>query len=93
MTNLYELIHRQVEAAPQRVAIETPDGRELTYRDLDERCARLAARLAGLGVGRGDRIAAQIEKSVTNAILYLASLRLGAVYLPLNTAYTDSELD
>ena len=93
MTNLYELIHRRVTAAPQQVAIETADGLTLTYGDLDERSARLAARLGRLGVGRGDRVAAQVEKSVTNALLYLACLRRGAVYLPLNTAYTEAELD
>jgi malonyl-CoA/methylmalonyl-CoA synthetase len=93
MTNLYELIDRRVQAAPQAVAIETLDGKPLTYAGLDQRCARLAARLAGLGVGRGDRVAAQVEKSVTNALLYLACLRQGAVYLPLNTAYTEAELD
>jgi malonyl-CoA/methylmalonyl-CoA synthetase len=93
MTNLYQLIQQQVRAAPGRVAIETPDCEALTYADLDQRCARLAGRLARLGVRRGDRLAAQIEKSVTNALLYLACLRLGAVYLPLNTAYTLDELD
>jgi malonyl-CoA/methylmalonyl-CoA synthetase len=93
MTNLYELIHRQVQAAPQQVAIERPDREPLTYADLDERSARFAGRLARLGVGRGDRVAAQLEKSVANALLYLACLRLGAVYLPLNTAYTPAELD
>ena len=93
MANLYELIQRQVRAAPGRVAIETLDGAMLTYADLDERCARLASRVARLGVGRGDRVAAQIEKSATGALLYLACLRLGAVYLPLNTAYTEGELD
>ncbi len=93
MTNLYELIHRRVQAAPQRIAIETADGGRLTYGDLDERCARLAARLARLGVGPGDRVAVQVEKSVANLLLYLACLRRGAVYLPLNTAYTLSELD
>jgi malonyl-CoA/methylmalonyl-CoA synthetase len=93
MTNLYELIHRRVQAAPQRVAIETPDGERLTYADLDERCARLATRLVRLGVGGGDRVAVQVEKTVANLLLYLACLRLGAVYLPLNTAYTLSELD
>jgi malonyl-CoA/methylmalonyl-CoA synthetase len=93
MTNLYQLIHRQVQAAPGRVAIETLDGGWLTYADLDARAARLTARLARLGVGRGDRVAAQIEKSVANALLYLACLRQGAVYLPLNTAYTEAELD
>jgi malonyl-CoA/methylmalonyl-CoA synthetase len=93
MTNLYELIDRRAHAARERVAIETLDGDRLTYGELDERCARLAARLARLGVGRGDRVAAQIEKSVANVLLYLACLRRGAVYLPLNTAYTLDELD
>jgi malonyl-CoA/methylmalonyl-CoA synthetase len=93
MTNLYELIHRRAQAASQRVAIETTDGGRLTCGELDARCARLAARLARLGVGRGDRVAAQIEKSVANVLLYLACLRRGAVYLPLNSAYTLDELD
>jgi malonyl-CoA/methylmalonyl-CoA synthetase len=93
MSNLYELIHRRVQAAPARVAIEPLDGGRLTYAGLDARSARLAARLARLGVGRGDRVAAQVEKSVMNALLYLACLRLGAVYLPLNIAYTKDELD
>ena len=93
MTNLYQLIHRQVRTAPERVVIESLDGGRLTYADLDERCARLAGRLARLGVGRGDRVAAQVEKSVANALLYLACLRRGAIYLPLNTAYRQDELD
>jgi malonyl-CoA/methylmalonyl-CoA synthetase len=93
MTNLYELIRRRARAARQRVAIETAHGDRLTYGELDLRCARLAARLDRLGIGRGDRVAAQIEKSVANVLLYLACLRRGAVYLPLNTAYTLDELD
>src|SRR5687767_10250143 len=93
MTNLYELIHRRVQAAPRRTALETADGARLTYADLDERCARLAARLARFSVGPGDRVAVQVEKSVANLLLYLACLRRGAVYLPLNTAYTLAELD
>ena len=93
MTNLYELIHRRVQAAPQRIAIEMPDGGRLTYAEVDERCARLAARLARLRVRPGDRVAVQVEKSVANLLLYLACLRRGAVYLPLNTAYTLAEID
>ena len=93
MSNLYELVQRRAQAAAERVAIETVAGGRLTYGELDQRCARLAARLARLGVGRGDRVAAQIEKSVANVLLYLACLRQGAVYLPLNTAYTLAELD
>src|SRR5918996_1108316 len=93
MSTLYELVQRRAQAAAERVAIETVAGGRLTYGELDQRCASLAARLARLGVGRGDRVAAQIEKSVANVLLYLACLRQGAVYLPLNTAYTLAELD
>ena len=65
MTNLYELIHRRVRAAPQRLAIETPDGERLTYAELDVATApawrpSLAARP---GVAPGDRVAVQVEKS------------------------------
>jgi len=64
----------------------------LSYRDLDAQSGRLAHRLVALGVRPGDRIAVQVEKSAGAVILYLASLRAGAVYLPLNTAYTPAEL-
>jgi malonyl-CoA/methylmalonyl-CoA synthetase len=52
----------------------------------------MANALASLGVKPGDRIAVQVEKSPANLVLYLASLRAGAVYLPLNTAYTLPEV-
>lgn len=49
--------------------------------------------LVACGVKPGDRVAAQVEKSVSNIVLYLANVLAGAVYLPLNTAYTLNELD
>ena len=49
--------------------------------------------LVARGVKPGDRVAAQTEKSVPALVLYLATVRAGAVYLPLNTAYTLNELD
>jgi malonyl-CoA/methylmalonyl-CoA synthetase len=73
------------------VAIET-ETRRLTYGDLDVDVARMANALRALGVRPGDRVAVQVEKSLANLLLYLATLRSGAVYLPLNTAYTPSEL-
>jgi malonyl-CoA/methylmalonyl-CoA synthetase len=73
------------------LAIET-GGRLYRYADLDRESARLANALDDLGVRPGDRVAVQVEKSATNLILYLASVRAGAVYLPLNTAYTLAEL-
>jgi malonyl-CoA/methylmalonyl-CoA synthetase len=76
---------------PGSMALEAGD-RRLTYGDLDRETARLAGALAALGVKPGDRVAVQVEKSAANLLLYLATLRAGAVYLPLNTAYTLAEL-
>ncbi|MEH6952170.1 malonyl-CoA synthase [Nitrobacter sp. NHB1] len=76
-----------------RLAIETLDGRRITYGDLIAFSGRLANVLVAHGVKPGDRVAVQVEKSVPNLALYLAAVRAGAVYLPLNTAYTLNELD
>ncbi|MCO5132480.1 MAG: malonyl-CoA synthase [Xanthobacteraceae bacterium] len=78
---------------PSRLAIETPDGKPISYGDLIARSGQIANFLAKRGVKVGDRVAVQVEKSVQNLILYLAVVRAGAVYLPLNTAYTLNELD
>jgi malonyl-CoA/methylmalonyl-CoA synthetase len=64
----------------------------ISWADLDARTARLAARLRALGAQVGDRIVVQVEKSPENVLLYLAALRAGLVYVPLNTAYTAAEL-
>jgi len=76
-----------------RLAIETLDGRRISYRDLIARTGQFANLLVARGVKAGDRVAVQAEKSVENLVLYLAVVRAGAVYLPLNTAYTLNELD
>jgi malonyl-CoA/methylmalonyl-CoA synthetase len=73
--------------------IQTHDGRQFTYGDMLDWSARLAGGLVALGVTPGDRVAVQVEKSAEALMLYIACLRAGAVYLPLNTAYTLTELD
>ena len=78
---------------PNRLAIETHQGERITYGDLIARAGQVANVLVSRGVKPGDRVAAQVEKSVPNLVLYLATVRAGAVYLPLNTAYTLNELD
>ena len=75
-----------------KVAIETPDGARHTYEDIILDSGRFANALLAAGVNPGDRVAVQVEKSVRALTLYLACLRAGAVYLPLNTAYTLNEL-
>ncbi len=64
-----------------------------SYADLLAHTARLANTLVALGVRPGDRVAVQVEKTPENLYLYLATIRAGAVFLPLNTAYTIRELD
>jgi malonyl-CoA/methylmalonyl-CoA synthetase len=78
---------------PSRLAIEMLDGSRITYADLIARAGQMANVLVSRGVKVGDRVAAQTEKSVPALVLYLAAVRAGAVYLPLNTAYTLNELE
>ncbi|MFG1344135.1 malonyl-CoA synthase [Xanthobacter autotrophicus DSM 431] len=69
------------------------DGRVETYGDALALSARLAGLLVARGVKPGDRVAVQVEKSWPALALYLAAVRAGAVYLPLNTAYTLNEVE
>ncbi|MFN4167079.1 MAG: AMP-binding protein, partial [Pannonibacter phragmitetus] len=80
-------------ANPAAPFIETLDGRSWTYQDMVDQSGKLAGVLIELGVEPGDRVAVQVEKSAEALMLYLACVRAGAVYLPLNTAYTLAELD
>src|SRR5204863_8158045 len=77
---------------PNRLAIAMLGGAKISYADLIARAGQMANVLVSRGVKVGDRIAAQTEKSVPGLVLYLATVRAGAVYLPLNTAYTLNEL-
>ncbi len=73
--------------------METGDGRIVSYNDVVIGSARMGHVLVALGVVPGDRVAVQVEKSPEAILLYFACLRVGAIFLPLNTAYTTAELD
>jgi malonyl-CoA/methylmalonyl-CoA synthetase len=90
--NLYDLVRARAPAL-DKLALETADGPSLSYGALFARAGAAANALVSLGVGPGDRVAAQIDKSPDMIVLALACLRAGAVLLPLNTAYTLAELD
>ena len=91
--NLYERFERVFEANASRVALRSPEGTlQLTFDELARGVARYANALAALGVEPGDRVTVQVEKSVDNVLLYLAVMKAGAVYQPLNTAYTAAEV-
>ncbi len=90
--NLYSIIKRRLPGDNARAFIESPDGRRISYGELDAASGRIASLLSDCGVVPGDRVAAIVEKSPEATFLYLACLRVGAVYLPLNTAYQEAEL-
>lgn len=89
--NLYARLAAQFPM--DRRFAETEDGRQFSYRDVDAVTARMATALVGLGLVPGDRVAAQVEKSIEAFLLYLSVVRAGGVFLPLNTAYTPAEID
>ncbi|MGB6356341.1 MAG: AMP-binding protein [Steroidobacteraceae bacterium] len=78
---------------PRRLFLRTPAGRELSYASLRDESGRFAAALMQRGVAPGDRIAVQVDKSVEAVLLYIACLRLGAVFVPINVANTRNEVD
>jgi malonyl-CoA/methylmalonyl-CoA synthetase len=78
---------------PHASFLKTPTGRELSYASLRDRSGRFAAALMRRGVVAGDRVAAQVDKSVEAVLLYVACLRMGAVFVPINTANTPNEVD
>ena len=75
-----------------KALIELADGKRVSYGEMFDLVERLASHLVRRGVVPGDRVAVQVEKSWQNLALYLACLRAGAVFLPLNTAYQLAEI-
>src|SRR5688500_14315052 len=90
--NLFSLVRNSVRH-PEATFIETSRRRCLSYAEAFDTTGRLAHALTRLGVTPGDRVAVQVEKSPEAILLYLACLRAGAAFLPLNTAYTLAEME
>ena len=91
--NLYALIEAHFPREREVPCILTPDGPVIHYDDLADESARLANALARAGCVPGDRVAVQADKHWRVLALYLACLRAGLVYLPLNTGYQKAELE
>ncbi len=90
--NLYSLFESRFPAdRNQPLLLLGPRG-SLTYAEGETTSARFASLLASLGLAPGDRVAVQVEKSPEALLLYLACLRAGLVYLPLNSAYQEREV-
>jgi malonyl-CoA/methylmalonyl-CoA synthetase len=78
---------------PDRQFMRTPAGSKFSYAALCEQSGRMACALMQRGVKSGDRVAAQVDKSAETVFLYVACLRIGAVYVPINVANTPNEVE
>ena len=90
--NLYALFRARFPSDLDDCWLETSDGLYYSWRDLERGSAKIANLFASLNLPAGARIAAQVEKSPEALMLYLATVRAGFVYLPLNTAYRAAEM-
>jgi malonyl-CoA/methylmalonyl-CoA synthetase len=90
--NLYHLFASRFPQDRSTCCIETGDGALYTWDDVERASARIANLLCTLDLPAGARIAVQVEKSAEALILYLATIRAGFIYLPLNTAYRAAEI-
>ena len=92
MSNLYTVFERRFPENRQQVFLTEQSGKQLSYAELEQRTAQLANVFVELGLRPGDRLAVQLQKSASVLVIYLAALRAGIIYLPLNTSYTSREL-
>jgi surfactin family lipopeptide synthetase A len=88
---LHELIERQVERAPDRVAVES-EGQTLTYRQLNSRANQLAHFLRKQGAGPGVPVGVSVERSLDMVVALLGALKAGAAYIPLDPTYPADRL-
>jgi malonyl-CoA/methylmalonyl-CoA synthetase len=90
--NLFVALRDAFPTDLDRTAVQTDTGLRYSWRDLDRATAMVANLLDSLDLPPASRIAVQVEKSVEAMVLYLATLRAGHVFLPLNTAYQSGEM-
>ena len=90
--NLYCILRARFPADLDSLAVSTATGLHYTWRDLERGSAMLANLLLALGLPPGARLAVQAEPSVELDMLYLASLRAGFIFLPIDFAYQDGEM-
>jgi malonyl-CoA/methylmalonyl-CoA synthetase len=90
--NLYALLRSHFPESAEQPCLLIPDGSVIHYEDLDAASARIAHALVATGCRPGDRVAVQVDKCWEALALYLACLRAGLVFLPLNTGYQKGEL-
>lgn len=91
--NFFSLLHSRSAKAENKPFLTMPCGKSFSYGEIDTLAGEMAGSLLEKGLKPGDRLVVQVEKSAQNVALYLAAMRAGLVYVPLNTAYTAEEVE
>ncbi|UTW11961.1 malonate--CoA ligase [Marinobacterium rhizophilum] len=92
-SNLYDEFYDRFPSDMRSTFIENENGSIYSYSQLHRSSSQLANLLVQLGLKKGDRVAAQVDKSAQAVFLYLACIRAGLAFVPLNTAYKEHELE
>ena len=91
--NLYKIFFDEFNQIETNICFDIPGKRQWSYKEIDNLSSLFASYLKSIGLKKGDRIISQTEKSVASIGLYLACLRTGIIYTPLNTSYTLKEVE
>ena len=94
--NLTQLFDLSLRGRAERIAVEYPDSagmlRVLTFADVDARANRMAHELAARGLTRGDRLCVHLANRIEFIDLFLACVRIGVIFVPMNVLYREREL-
>ena len=90
--NFYALIESRLSAQPEKICLNCDGGPAIRNAELLEQTARISHYIRNEGIEPGERLVVQVPKSATAVALYLACLRSGVIYIPLNTSYTAEEV-
>lgn len=91
-TELFRLFQSRAKSLPDEVIIITEDEEEITFQELERRCLFLSNRLTQLGCATGTRIGIAIPRSLNFTVSLLASIRLGATFVPINVSFPESQV-
>ena len=90
--NFYALVESRMPDDREAACLILPDGDQRSYAAIVAETGRIARLLVDRGIAPGDRIVVQTDKTPELLALYLATLKIGAIYAPLNSAYTEAEI-
>jgi len=91
--NFYALLESSMQQFPDKVCLDCDDGIRLSFAQVQELTGRISRFIRQQEIVPGDRVVVQVEKSAFAVALYLACLRSGVIYIPLNTSYTPEEVE